>query len=64
MNSIHRFQFRQDLLRSVGSSGITLAITLATTPLMTRLFPAEAYGVSGIVMTAATLISGFGLLGL
>ena len=31
---------------------------------MTRLFPAEAYGVNGMVMTAATLLSAFGLFGL
>lgn len=31
---------------------------------MTRVFPAEAYGVNGIAMTAATLISAFGLCGI
>lgn len=64
MISDHRFQFRRDLFRNIGASGVILAITLVSTPLMTRLFPAEAYGVNGIMMTTATLVSSFGLLGL
>lgn len=60
----HRPRFRRDLATSIGSSGVGFAITLVTTPLMTRLFSAEAYGVNGMVMTAATLLSAFGLFGL
>lgn len=58
------FNFRRDLKQSVGSSGFGMLLTLVTTPIMTRLFPAEAYGINGMIMTFATLVASFGLLGL
>ena len=64
MSDYRRVIFRRDIAQSIGSSGVCFAITLVTTPLMTRIFPAEAYGVNGMVMTAATLLSAFGLFGL
>jgi O-antigen/teichoic acid export membrane protein len=57
-------RFRRDLALSIASSGAGFAITLVTTPLMTRIFSAEAYGVNGMMLTAASLISAFGLFGL
>lgn len=59
-----RHFFRRDLLHSIGSSGVTFAIMLVTTPLTTRVFSAEAYGVNGMMLTAATILSAFGLFGL
>ncbi len=56
--------FQRDILQGIGSSGVALAVTLFTTPMMTRLFPAEAYGAYGLINTTATVVSGFGLLGL
>ncbi|RTL78618.1 MAG: polysaccharide biosynthesis-like protein [Hyphomicrobiales bacterium] len=58
------FHFRRDLLQSVGSSGFGLMLTLVTTPIMTRVFPAEAYGINGIMITVSTLLAAFGSLGL
>ena len=57
-------RFKRDVIQGIGSSGISLAITLFTTPLMTRIFPADAYGVNGMMMSAATLTSALGLFGL
>ncbi|WP_281491813.1 oligosaccharide flippase family protein [Thioclava sp. L04-15] len=48
----------------MGSSSVGLGLTLVTTPIMTRLFPADAYGINGMMMTLATLVAGFGMLGL
>lgn len=63
--SVARVQpFRRNLLQTIGSSGVGFAITLITTPLMTRIFPADAYGVNGMLMTGATLLSALALLGL
>lgn len=59
-----KFNFRRDLYQSVGSSSISMLLALVTTPIMTRLFSAEAYGSNGMVITVATLVGGFGLLGL
>lgn len=56
--------FRLNILQGVGSSGLAFAVTIVTTPLMTRLFPTEAYGAYGLLNTSATIISAFGLLGL
>lgn len=64
MNDHRLATFRRHLTQSVGSSGISFGLTLITTPLMTRLFSAEAYGINGMLMTAATLISALGLFGL
>lgn len=58
------FNFRRDLHQSIGSSSISMILALVTTPIMTRLFPADAYGINGLMITAATLVAGFGLLGL
>lgn len=57
-------QFKRNLVQGVGSSGASLALTLITTPLMTRLYDSDAYGINGGMLTAATLISALGLLGL
>ena len=57
-------RFKRDIIQGIGSSGVSLAVTLVTTPLMTRIFPADAYGINGIMMSAATLISALGLFGL
>jgi len=58
------FHFKRDMLQSIGSSGVGLLITLLTTPIMTRIYPADAYGINAMMMTVATLIAGVGLLGL
>ena len=59
-----KFNFRRDILQSVGSSGVGMLLALVTTPIMTRIYPAEAYGINGVILTITTLIAGFGLFGL
>ncbi|MBW4980239.1 oligosaccharide flippase family protein [Marinobacter adhaerens] len=58
------FHFGRDLLQSIGSSGVGLFLTLITTPIMTRLFAPDAYGVNAVVLNVATLVASLGLLGL
>ncbi|RYF42528.1 MAG: hypothetical protein EOO38_19635, partial [Cytophagaceae bacterium] len=64
MTTERRRIFGRDLAFSIGSSGLGFVLTLATTPIMTRLFHAEAYGVNAMMLTCSTLISAFGLFGL
>ncbi len=56
--------FRRNIFQSIGASGVSFGMTLVTTPLMTRLFPTEAYGVNGMMLTGATVVSTVGLFGL
>lgn len=48
----------------MGSGGIGVLLTLVTTPIMTRLFPPEAYGVNAFFLAITTIIASLGLLGL
>lgn len=56
--------YRRNLVQGVGSSAISFGITLFTTPLMTRLFPAEAYGVNGTMLSTTNFLCALGLLGM
>lgn len=58
------FNLKRDLLQGIGSSGVSVLLTIVTTPIMTRIFPAEAYGVNALLMSYTTLVASFGLLGL
>lgn len=58
------FYFKRDLFQSVGSAGIGALLTLVTTPIMTRLYLPEAYGMNVLVLTITTTIASLGLLGL
>jgi O-antigen/teichoic acid export membrane protein len=57
-------KFFSDIVKSIGSSGAQLIITIITTPLMTRLYDPEAYSSFGIVHTLAIAMVGLGLLSL
>lgn len=57
-------KFFKDITKSVGSSGIQFAITLFSTPIMTRLYSPSDYATFGIITSAATSIIGIGLLSL
>jgi len=53
-----------DVTKSVGSSGIQFALTIISTPLMTRLYDPSAYATFGIIMSAVAAVVGIGMLSL
>ncbi len=57
-------QFFANITKTVSASGVQFALTLCTTPIMTRLFEPAAYAMFGIVNTAAVVMVGIGLLSL
>lgn len=48
-----------DVLKLASSRGMIIGISLITTPLLTRSFPPNAYGILGVLTTIASMLSSF-----